>query len=500
MIKPVVGCYAVVEATEIGWEGAADKLDTLCRRLEAAGMKTEKAPEIVRDAPSAHRAAAYFAARPVDVLQPLIITWSFDHFTYEIRQSCGVPVAIRSIPGINTGSTVGGQQLGALLYELDIPHKLYFAPLEDDAVCRGMFGFAAAAALKRRLAGKKVAMIGRRTPGMTPIMFDEIEIMDRFGITVQTLGMDEFRAGWMDKASDAEAARLWKDVCSKAARVESSEADGVKTMKEYIALKQLAVDGGFAAIAMGTYPECQGTACLPLALLNGEGFPAGCEGDMNSTIAMLLLSELSGRPTHFGEMVDIDLETNEIYTTHCGAGAPSFADDRGFFLCPVRLADSGVCIRYCAMCSDITYVGMLGRRGTYRLCAFEGTPVPTEMVYDGNPLRFKLKTPARIIWDVTAEHGFHHHWITGIGSWSGALKEFAALALKRGLPRYGREAYTPLRYPHIFRGVSPAGDRRSNGPVRARPLRWNRGAGYPRLLLDVGVSTPILTRPCHQAS
>jgi L-fucose isomerase-like protein len=433
MIRPVVGCYAVVEATEIGWENAANQLDTLCRRIGEAGMDALKAPEIVRDEASAARVAAFFAAHPADVLQPLIITWSFDHFTYGIWQACRAPIAIRSIPGINTGSTVGGQQLGALLHELEIPHKLYFAPPDDTAVCLKMFSFAAAAALKRRLTGKKIAMIGRRTPGMTPILFDEIEIMEKFGMTVMTLGMDEFRDGWMAKASGAEAEKAWKDISLRAARVECAGADGVQTMKEYLAMKSLARERGLAALAIGTYPECQGTACLPLALLNDEGFPAGCEGDLNSTIMMLLLSELSGKPTHFGEMVDLDLQKNEIYTTHCGAGAPCFADDRGFSLCPVRLADSGVCIRYCAMCEDITYACLVGRRGTYRLCAFEGSPVRTEMVYDGNPLRFRLRTPAQRIWDITAEHGFHHHWITGLGSWNGALKEFTALAGIKGV-------------------------------------------------------------------
>ena len=427
MVKPKIGCYAVVEATEIGWENAEIQLDMLCRGLEQAGMEPVKSPEIVRNEAAARIAARYFAAQDVDLLMPLIITWSFDHFTYEILQSCPVPVAIRTIPGINTGSTVGGQQLGALLYELHVPHRLYFAPLEDRAVNEKLFEFAKAAALKRRICGKKVAMIGRRTPGMTPVMFDEIEIMDRFGIIVETLGTDEFQNGWLRAVNDREALALWKDISARAVHVESTEEAGVRAMREYLALKRLASDHGLSALAVGSYPECQGTSCLPLALLNDECFPAGCEGDLNSTILMLLFTELSGKPTHFGEMVDLDMDRNEIYTTHCGAGAPSYADHRGYSLCPVRLANTGVCIRYCGLCGDITYGALLGRRGNYRLCAFEGTPTSTEMRYDGNLLRFRTQTPVRQIWDITAKHGFHHHWIAGLGSWSGALSDFVEL-------------------------------------------------------------------------
>ena len=433
MIKPVIGCYAVLDATEIGWENAGAQLDVLCRCINAAGMTAVKSPEIVRDDASAARVAVFFAGQPIDVLQPLIVTWSFDHFTYRIWQEKPVPVVVRTIPGISTGSTVGGQQLGCLLSELEIPHKLLFAPLDDVAVCLRMFPFAAAAALKRRLTGKKIVMIGRRTPGMTPIMFDEIEIMKLFGMTVATCGMDEFRENYLEKVPTAEAERAWEEVSAKAESVTSGLAEGIYTMKEYLGLKKLILETGCSAITLGTYPECQGTACLPLALLNDAGFPAGCEGDLNSTIAMLLLSELSGKPTHFGEMVDVDLVNDEIYTTHCGAGAPSFADERGFVLCPVRLAETGVCIRYCAYCSDITYVCLTGRRGTYRISSFEGTPLPTEMVYDGNPLRFKLKTPAQEIWDITAKNGFHHHWITGLGNWNETLREFAALAGIKGV-------------------------------------------------------------------
>lgn len=433
MIRPVVGCYAVVDATEIGWENAVNQLDELCGHLSAAGMETVKAPEIVHDEQSASRIAQFFTGRAIDVLQPLIITWSFDHFSYSIWQRNPVPVAIRTLPGINTGSTVGGQQLGALLTELDIPHILHFAPLGSDEICRELFDFAAAAALQKRLAGKKMVMIGRRTPGMTPIVFDEIEIMKRFGMTVATYGMDEFKAAYMAGVSRSDAQSQWEALCRRAGRVDSKKADGVYAMTEYLALKKMIGETGCAAVTVGSYPECQGTACLPLALLNDECFPAGCEGDLNATIAMLILTELSGRPAHFGEMVDLDLEKNEIYTTHCGAGAPSFADRRGFILCPVRLADTGVCIRYCAMCGDITYMCLTGRRDTYRLCAFEGTPVTTEMLYDGNLLRFKTRTPVRKIWDIAARHGFDHHWIAGLGSWNGVLERFIQLTKIKGV-------------------------------------------------------------------
>ena len=100
---------------------------------------------------------------------------------------------------------------------------------------------------------------------------------------------------------------------------------------------------------------------------------------------------------------------------------------------PVRLANNGVCIRYTARPGPVTYVNLVGRKGNYRLIAFEGEAVPTEMVFEGNPLKFVLKSPFRKIWDEIAEHGFGHHWMTAYGHFNQELFEFCKLAGIKGV-------------------------------------------------------------------
>ena len=191
----------------------------------------------------------------------------------------------------------------------------------------------------------------------------------------------------------AAAEAEWERIAAQAKAVTSRPEHGVANARTLLALRRMVADLDLQAVSIGSYPQCQGTMCLSIALLNEEGVPTGCEGDVNSTLAIYLLSQLSDAPVHFGEMLALDFEDSSIVTSHCGCGSPSLADDGGFILCPVRLANDGVCIRYTARPGPVTFVNLTGRKGNYRMCAFEGEAVPTGMVFEGNPLKFVTRTP-----------------------------------------------------------------------------------------------------------
>jgi L-arabinose isomerase len=99
----------------------------------------------------------------------------------------------------------------------------------------------------------------------------------------------------------------------------------------------------------------------------------------------------------------------------------------------VRLANSGVCIRYTAKPGPVSFVNLVGRKDNYRLCSIEGQAVPTGMVFEGNPLKFVLKSPFLKVWDQVSEHGFGHHWMTAYTHANEVLIEFCKLSGVRGV-------------------------------------------------------------------
>ena len=99
----------------------------------------------------------------------------------------------------------------------------------------------------------------------------------------------------------------------------------------------------------------------------------------------------------------------------------------------MRLANDGVCIRYTAKTGPVTFVNLVGRKGNYRMCAFEGQAVPTGMVFEGNPLKFVIKAPFRQVWNEISGYGFGHHWMTAYGHVAPVLAEFCKLAGIQGV-------------------------------------------------------------------
>ena len=71
------------------------------------------------------------------------------------------------------------------------------------------------------------------------------------------------------------------------------------------------------------------SGCLALASLNDEGIVAGCEGDVPSTLAMLLVRYLLDQPAWMANPATVDIATNQLTLAHCTV-APSMID--GFSL------------------------------------------------------------------------------------------------------------------------------------------------------------------------
>ena len=134
MYRPRIGCYVVYEPPEEGWQNWQDQFERMNHLLSAQGIDVVPAPEAVIDNDSTGRVIEFFKSKELDGLHALIVTWSFDHYTIELQSALAVPVAIRAIPGIRTGSIVGSQQLGCVLSDLDVPHKLFYGSEADPDV------------------------------------------------------------------------------------------------------------------------------------------------------------------------------------------------------------------------------------------------------------------------------------------------------------------------------------------------------------------------------
>jgi len=428
VLKPRIGLYGVLEKSEECWQDADSLLSLVQEQLEQAGMEVHRAPELVYDNRTAIGVAESWRAEELDLLLALVVCWSFDNLSLSILRRVPRPLAILAVPGIRSGSLVGAHQLGSLLTDLGLEHAVFQGDPASAATYQPLCAYARAAAAQQRLSLGKIGNVGRRTPGMTPAAFDEVEVTRLLGPQVVTYGWEE-----IEESARSVAASVVEEqthaIISLAGEVRSSGEGLADSARLFLALRERAQREGLLALSLGCYPHYAGRVCLACALLGEEGVPTSCEGDLNSALAMLLLYWSTGQPVHFGEILEVNQEENSIVTSHCGCAPPSLAAERSQVeVCPVRLWERGACLRFRAKGGPATFANLVGRRGTYRLCVVEGEALVTEMVFEGNPVKLRPRIPVREFIEVIGEKGFGHHWMMGYGQVASELRAFCKLA------------------------------------------------------------------------
>ena len=142
-----------------------------------------------------------------------------------------------------------------------------------------------------------------------------------FGTRVKQISGDEINAAYQ-KADVAEG-KQWAQTWIKGAQkvVEPSPAEIEKSGRIYVAMRNLLDENKSMAITM----DCLGMfyagkisayPCLGFFQLNNEGKVGACEADLRSTITMLAMAHLVGRPGYISDPV-IDTSKNQIIYAHC---------------------------------------------------------------------------------------------------------------------------------------------------------------------------------------
>jgi len=116
------------------------------------------------------------------------------------------------------------------------------------------------------------------------------------------------------KAAEAEAQEYW---ISKAKEIrEPSREEIINSARMYLAMKKMMIKEGACAT---TSSHCMGEpakGCLTYSKLNDEGLVGVCEGDMDSTLTMLMFGYAFGVPGFVSDPV-FDTSSKAVIHFHC---------------------------------------------------------------------------------------------------------------------------------------------------------------------------------------
>jgi len=425
-LAPRVGVCSVSSALEVGADRAPQAAQDLVALLEKNGCAVVPLGPI-SNADEAVAAGRNLAISRVDAAALAVASWFEDYLVLDLLEECRVPLLLWSLPGMETGALCGTQQLTSYLKQLGERYHCVHGPMGAEEYAYHALAFLHAAALKNTLRRARIGLAGHRVAGMTEVAVNEIALKKAIGPRVVPIDLPQLLAN-TEEIPEGRARAAWHQVIQRVSRCNVSEEVGLDAMRVHAAVCKVVEKHGLTALTIGCYPHLMGRVCLVASLLADEGIPLGCEGDVNTAIGQLMLTLLTGGPTHNTDWLD-PLEDGTIVFTHCGSGSFSLAErSEQISLEPVRLMSQGVCALFPAKPGPVTLVNLMPVGEGYQCALLEGEAISTDMVFPGNPVRVRFVEPVSVLLQWIHDAGVGHHWAIGYGHVGAEIRAWAYLA------------------------------------------------------------------------
>jgi L-arabinose isomerase len=304
----------------------------------------------VKTRADADRAVAELAARNIDGLLVVMLTYGPAMHVSRALAGAGVPVClanIQPVPAVTAEWDMadltynqgihGAQDTANAMVRAGRPFTAVTGDWRTDDFRAAVGLWARAAAAVTRWRTLKVAVFGYPMNAMGDIRVDEHALLRRLGPQVDSLATGDLHRA----ATAVSAAHVQELIEAENERFEIDPrlSDGERTdhARMQLALEQLLIERGYGAYSahFGAIAEDGRFARLPLAAassLMAKGYGYAAEGDALTAALMVAARTLLGE-TQFTEMYAMDFPRDAILMSHMGEGNWALArEDR-----PVRL-------------------------------------------------------------------------------------------------------------------------------------------------------------------
>ena len=209
----------------------------------------------------------------------------------------------------------------ARFQQVDIRGKVfYLKKFDDENGLKQITDTVSNLEVQKSLVQSRIGLVGDPSDWLVASSPDPIVVKEAWGPEVVPIAMNEVTEIIKSIAKE-EIASSSKDHLSDAKlTIEPNQNDIENNVRVYLALKQLIAKYNLNAVTIRCFDLVLGiktTGCFGLAQLNDDGYIAGCEGDLVSTVGMLWAYKQLNQIPWMANPAQVDIENNSLWLAHC---------------------------------------------------------------------------------------------------------------------------------------------------------------------------------------
>lgn len=219
--------------------------------------------------------------------------------------------------GLNN-SLAAALEIAAWVQSKDMKVRIIHGPVPE--MVKQVLLHHQAFAARRSLKGKRIGVIGTPSSWLVSSHVNYLLASKRWGVTYLDIPLDNVYNHYQHITDDEVGVEASVFANRAKACQDATPEDLLKAMRLYKAVKKVCEEEHLDAITLACFAILQDlgiTGCLTLSLLNDEGIPAGCEGDLQSIMSLLMIRELIGQPGFMANPTFVNSRQNEILLSHC---------------------------------------------------------------------------------------------------------------------------------------------------------------------------------------
>jgi L-fucose isomerase-like protein len=395
---------------------------------------------LLMDEDSAAKAIARFKKESVDAVFFAHCNFGTEFAEARVAKELGKPVLLWApqdeMPDPLLARTRDAQcglfAAGKIFRRMNVPFTyLTSCPAEDPKFEDGMRMFLAVTRVVKAFCGLKILQIAPRPQAFWSVMYNEGELLERFGIEVVTLTLSELVARF--KKLLASGSPELDEAAAMIRTYRMLPSANETTVRRLAALKcaihQFCAQYDCSAVALQCWnafqDEFQLMPCFTNGLLTAEGIPVACETDIHGAISAILMQSAVDSTAFFADMTIRHPENpNAELLWHCGNFPATLAKDADRAV----VSDDVLMPSHCPGIGqfelkhgDVTICRFDGDHGEYSLFLGEGRAIPGPATH-GTYVWVEVENLNR--WEYRLVTGpYIHHCSVGYGHVSHVLYE-----------------------------------------------------------------------------